>query len=140
MDTALSTRMKFIVAVMVIALLGLVLFLDQRRRAAEEQLTQLSVKIDQLTGNSEKNKETAARVVRSVGKLFLLPEGIDPTVAAIVNVDALRSRNPFYKKAENGDYLVVTPERAILYDPDKNIILDVAPVQIRPAQPGAPAS
>ena len=39
-------------------------------------------------------------------------------------------------KAENGDHLVVTPERAILYDPDEDVILDVVPVQVQPVQEG----
>ncbi len=71
-------------------------------------------------------------IVDAVGKLYALPPGIDPTVATIVDVDALRKTNTFYAKAENGDTLVVTADRAILYDPKKKIILDVVPVQIQP--------
>ena len=65
---------------------------------------------------------------------------VEPTVATIVNVEELRKNNAFYNKAENGDHLVVTTERAILYDPDEDIILDVIPVQLQPAEPAtAPA-
>ncbi len=63
---------------------------------------------------------------------------MDPTVATIINAESLKSRNPFYERAENGDHLIVTPTRAVLYDPDKDIILDVIPVQIQPSSPSPP--
>ena len=56
---------------------------------------------------------------------------IQPTVATIVDVNALRARNDFYKNAKNGDYLIVTPNRAILYDPNRDMIIDVVPVQLQ---------
>ena len=118
----------------------LVYALDMQRRAAEEQLTKLAVRLDQVTGNQEGNKAAAKRVIDSVSKLIQLPKGVDPTVAKIVNVEALQARNAFYKKAKNGDYLLVTTDRAIIYDPVKNILIDVAPVQIQPVTPQGQAA
>ena len=139
MNTTLSSRKKILAFVIVLALLAVILVLDMRRRRVEDQLTKLSVSTDQVDANSEENKETARRVTQRVGRLMVLPADIEPTVATIVNIDALRSRNAFYNSAENGDYLLVTPTRAILYSDKRNIILDVAPVQVGPARPTAGA-
>ncbi len=121
----------------IVALVALVIVIDMQRRAAEQQLQALSVRLEQVTsgGNQAQNREAAKAVVDKVRKLYTLPADIEPTVATIVDVDELRKRNPFYNKAENGDYLIVTSERAILYDPDNNVILDVVPVQIRAETP-----
>ena len=80
---------------------------------------------------------TETSVVERLRKHIQLSTDVEPTVATIVNVEELRKRNPFYNKAENGDHLVVTTDRAILYDPDHDIILDVIPVQLQPAAASA---
>ena len=128
-----SSRTKTLTLLVIVALIALVVALDMRRRMVEDQLTELSVSVDQVTDNREENQETARKVIQQVKKIYLIPAGVEPTVATIVNVDALKARNDFYKNAKNGDYLLVTNERAILFDAKKNIILDVAPVQLTPA-------
>jgi len=138
--TGLKRPSKKLLVIIVIALLILVGVLEMKRRMVEEQLQQLTIRLEQLqTGNTRQNREQAQRIIRKVKRLMVINEDVEPTVATIVDVEALRERNPFYSKAENGDFLVVTPERAILYSEDRNIILDVIPVQIQapPAQPPA---
>lgn len=126
---------KALFAIALIALVALVLVLDMQRREAEKQLKNLSVRLEQLqTGNTQQNREAADRIIREVRKLIAIPEDVEPTVATIIDVETLRERNPFYSKAENGNHLVVTAERAILYDSNKKIILDVVPVQVQQAQ------
>lgn len=135
METSSRTKAKPLSVIAIIALVILVVVIDMRRRTAENQLEQVSMRLEQVTGggNQAQNKETAMRIVADVRRLYALPEDVEPTVATIVDVNELRKRNAFYNKAENGDYLIVTTDRAILYDADKNIILDVVPVQIQPA-------
>ncbi|PIQ76892.1 hypothetical protein COU78_03880 [Candidatus Peregrinibacteria bacterium CG10_big_fil_rev_8_21_14_0_10_49_24] len=134
-----STK-KALVSVALIALIALVLVLDMQRREAEKQLKNLSVRLEQLnTGDAQQNREVADRIIREVRKLISIPEDVEPTVATIIDVEALRDRNPFYQKASNGNHLIVTAERAILYDSEKNIILDVVPVQVQQSAP-APAA
>src|SRR3989344_6293155 len=132
MEATATKRTKVLSTLAIIALLALVIAVDLKRRAAEQQLQQLSVRLEQLTGNQQQNQEVARQVVEKVRKLITLPENVEPTVATIVDVDTLRKRNAFYNKVENGDYLIVTTDRAILFDADRNIILDVVPVQIQP--------
>lgn len=130
-------RTKVLSTLIIIGLIALVITIDLKRRAAEEQLAQLSVRIEQLTGNTQQNEEKAREIVELVRMHMNIQTDTEPTVAAIVDVAALRQRNAFYNKAENGDYLIVTADRAILYDPEDDRILDVVPVQIQPpAQQG----
>lgn len=123
---------KFLGFVCIVGLIATIVFLDVRRREAEKKLAQLSVKYEQQNGNQAQNQEAARQIVTKVRRLFAIPSDYDPTVATIVDVEQLRSRNEFYNKAKNGDHLIVTSDRAILYDPVADKIVDVVPVQIQP--------
>lgn len=137
---ASSPALKLILGILVIVLLAFVLVLDGRRREAEQRLKQMSVHMEQ-TQDTAQNRELAKQVLAKVRKHFALPEEPEPTVATIVDIEKLRERNVFYRKAENGHHLILTANRAILYDPKKDVIIDVAPVQIQtvPPSPGVPA-
>ena len=64
---------------------------------------------------------------------MLLPDEA-PTVATLIDVDALREENPeFYADGQNGDVLLIFTKKAILYREVDNIIVNVAPVFIEPA-------
>lgn len=90
---------------------------------------QASVPLEQAEGsNQAQNKEIAKKIVEEVKTHFQIAAGIEPAVAAVVDVTLLRKQNDFYNKAENGDYLVLTPERAILWRPSTKMIIDVVPV------------
>ncbi len=130
---------KLLSLTFVVALIALVITLETRRQEAQKQLEQLTIRLEQLQGNSSQNREAAKSIIQKVQKHMAISMEVEPTVATIVNVEELRKKNSFYNKAENGDHLVVTTDRAILYDPDKDIILDVVPVQLQPAAPAAPA-
>jgi hypothetical protein len=136
---ARSNKARSLGFIAVVALVVLLLVIDMRRRAAESQLAQLSIRLEQLgggdTGNQEQNREAARLIVEQVRKLYELPTDVEPTVATIVDVNQLRSRNTFYNKAKNGDYLIVTQDRALLFDAKANKIIDVVPVQIQPSEP-----
>ena len=122
-------------------MIGLVLVIDMRRRDAERKLTELSMKYEQQGGADQaQNQEAARLIVEKVKRLYTLPTDVDPTVATIVDVEQLRSRNSFYNKAKNGDHLIVTNDRAILYDPVADKIIDVVPVQIQQASSSSAAS
>lgn len=128
----MNSRVKALLAMLVVILAVLVIVIDGRRRDAEKRLSELMVQTGQDVENQEQNRERAAEIVASVKRHFALPtEDGEPTVAAIVDVEQLRTQNAFYNKAENGDYLVITTTRAVIYDPEGDQILDVAPVQIQ---------
>jgi hypothetical protein len=131
-------RSAVLFPVLVIALIALVVFVDARRRSAERQLQELSVQLGNV-GDQQQNREMAKKIVDEVRKLIQIPADTEPTVATIVDVAKLRQQNPFYNKAENGDYLIVTPTRAILYSQKLKVILDVVPVQLEQAAQGSSA-
>lgn len=130
-------KAKTLFPILLIALVILVVVVDTQRRKAQTELKNLTVRLEQLQGNNQENQEKAKQVVQKVQKLMNIDVSVEPTVATIVDVEKLRAQNPFYNKAENGDYLIVTPTRAILYREEENIILDVVPVQIE--EPAAAA-
>lgn len=133
-------RMKVLFPLMVVALVALVVVIDTQRRAAENELRAMTVRMEQLQGNNEENQQRAAQIVERVRGLIDIPDDVTPTVASIVDVEKLRAQNPFYANAKNGDYLVVTPTRAILFDAERGVIIDVVPVQIQQNAPAADAA
>jgi len=118
---------------MLVALLALVGVLEVKRQTISAQLTTITnVLEDYQSQGEEQNKQLAESIVDEVRKLIDIPADIEPTVATIIDIELLREKNPFYAKASNGDHLVVTPDRAILYSSVRGIIIDVAPVQLEP--------
>jgi hypothetical protein len=67
-----------------------------------------------------------ASVKQALGKLILLDETEPTTFGTIKNIDLLKKEDPeFYKNAKNGDVLLIYPNRVIVYDTVKNIIVNV---------------
>jgi hypothetical protein len=131
---------KLLVTILVIALAVLAFVEYNKRVQVAAELEKLTMQMEQLkTGNNPQNVAQAKEIVGKVKKHMIIPGDVDPTVATIVDVETLKQRNDFYKQAKNGDHLIVTPTRAILYDPDKDLIIDVVPVQLEP-QTAAAAS
>lgn len=129
---------KKLLAVLIVFLLAILAYVNYTKRVQlAEQMGQLSVDADDIDGSDEENAAKAREIVEAVKKHIIIPGSIEPTVAAIVDVETLRRRNSFYNSAQNGDYLVITPTRAYLYDPDEDIIIDVIPVQLTPNVPPA---
>ena len=69
-----------------------------------------------------------AELVKIVFKHIFLPSG-NVQVATVVNADEMRKVNPvFYQFAKAGDKVLIYSDRAILYDPVAEKVLDVAHV------------
>jgi len=76
-----------------------------------------------------RNEEETSKVVTDLGNTLLIEEGQDPTVARIEDPSILQSSNPdFYKDAQTGDYLILYPQRAIIYRLDESKIINIAPI------------
>ncbi len=124
-------KAKILVPVLLITLVAALVTFDLERRASQVELKRVSDQLQDLQKNTpEQNQRRATDILVLVGKHLQLDASEKPTVAAIVDVEKLRAKSAFYKKAKNGDYLIITSSRAILYDPDRDVILDIAPVQI----------
>lgn len=68
-------------------------------------------------------------IVEMVSRHMKLPDEL-PNVGVVTDIELLRSTQPFYEGAENGDVLLLYPSisRAILYDLDEDVIINVGPV------------
>jgi len=76
-------------------------------------------------------------LLANVGRLILLLEDEDPLVATIQDAEALAQEEPFYQNAGNGDKLIVYTQKAIIYDPDDDRLVNVGPVFIQDQSPDA---
>ena len=99
------------------------------------------VQLNQLRENPQKvAQEEAKSLVTKVGKLIVLPEGEEPTVATVTDPNLLRDQ-PFFANAKTGDKVLIytNARKAILYNPEENKIIEVAPVSIGATAAPAPA-
>lgn len=79
--------------------------------------------------------EESKKVKEKIGRLILLTEEEEPTIATIINIDTLKSENSeFYKYAQNGDKLILYSQRAMIYRPSDDILINVAPVIKQPEE------
>lgn len=71
------------------------------------------------------------KLIEEVARLISLPEGEEPTVAIVTDVEKLKDQ-AFFAKAKNGDKVIIYTQakKAILYDPVAKKIVDVAPINI----------
>jgi hypothetical protein len=70
-----------------------------------------------------------AAIIARVGKIMLLPDGEEPSLAGVSDLNALKDQS-FFKNAKVGDIVLMYPKaaRAILYDPVANKIIEVGPI------------
>lgn len=79
-------------------------------------------------------QETTQRLTDKVSKLYALPSE-KPTVAQINDKEKLKEQ-PFFKSAQNGDYLLIftNAKLAVLYRENENKLINVGPIAITPQQ------
>ncbi len=70
-------------------------------------------------------------LVEKVGRLIVLPEGEEPTIATVSDPEKLVSQ-PFFAHAKTGYKVLIytNSKKAILYDPVLDKIVEVAPLNI----------
>jgi hypothetical protein len=75
--------------------------------------------------------EETKRLVAEISKFIDLPQGEEPTVATVTDIEKLKDE-PFFDRAKNGDKVLIytNAKKAILYDPSLKKIINVAPVNI----------
>ena len=74
-------------------------------------------------------KATDDQILDLVGKHLVLPLE-NPKIVTIENVEDLRSQQPFFTQANNGDKLLVYSTKVILYDPTIDKVVDIAQIRI----------
>ncbi len=112
---------SIIVALLLILTTGTSLYFYNKYQKAQDSLK------NPATGT---NLE-AETILQKVGKLIELPTGETPTIITITDIDKVKNQ-PFFAKAKNGDKVIIykQAQRAILYDPVENKVLEVGPLII----------
>jgi hypothetical protein len=102
---------------------------------AKNQINQLT----SLDGQQELAQQEIDKVLDRVRIHMLLPDDEEPVMATVVDAQSLAQEQDFYKDASNGDRVIVyqKAQKAILYNPDKDIIVNVGPIFLDETQPAA---
>jgi flagellar basal body-associated protein FliL len=87
------------------------------------------------------SKAESDAVLSKLKKLMMLPAGEQPSIATVLDISKLKDQ-PFFVNASNGDKVVIYTKAqiAILYSPDKNLIVNVAPVSASPQSSTSPTA
>ena len=104
---------------------GEAIFFHSRAQVLQRQ-------IDTLQQDPQKvAQEEAQGLVERVGRLIILPEGEEPTIATVSDPQKLQGQS-FFANAKVGDKVLIytNAKKAILYDPVEDRIIEVAPVNI----------
>lgn len=77
-----------------------------------------------------------ASTVKAVGRHLVLPADESPTMATVSDPEKLKDQ-PFFAKAQKGDKVLIysNAQKAILYNPTEDKIVEVAPISANQAVP-----
>lgn len=122
-------RKKFIIVSLIglvsLAILGFGIksYLDLRHTKQE---------LEAIKNNpNQKTKEEVRDIIDKVGKLVILPQNEDPTIATVTDPAKL-SDQPFFANSKSGDKVLIYQEasRAVLYRPSENKVIEIAPLNL----------
>lgn len=124
--------LDLVLVLFLVSALAFIGYTEWQRRATAKALATTTQKLQELERNARASGDAIAKdVLARAGKHILLPGSPPPAVATIVNAEDLRKQNPenqLFRIAENGDHLIITETRAMLYDAKADRIKDVLPV------------
>ncbi len=77
-----------------------------------------------------KAEEEIKSTVNKVSQILLLPKDETPQVAAINDAESLAKTQAFFANAKNGDQILIylKEQKAIIYRPSENIVINVGPI------------
>lgn len=107
-----------------------------------KKATQRAKILAEQNGLSALSHGNPEEIVVKAGRLIKLPTDERPSVAAIGNVAQLQTKQPFYKDAHNGDFLLLyfKAKKAYIYNERENIIVNVGPLSLEKEELPASAS
>lgn len=84
-----------------------------------------------ISGNPDSPKSETELLVEAVSKHILLPGNEFPTVATVTDPELL-PEELFFANAKTGNKVLIyqSAKKAILYDPDRDLIIEVMVVEI----------
>jgi hypothetical protein len=116
----LKTWQFALMLVLLLAALGAAGYFWNESRTAKSQTVE---------SIAAKNAEESSEVINELNKVLLTESDAEPTVARVDNPDVLRNANKdFYKNVQAGDYLILYPQRAIIFRVEEKRVINVAPI------------
>lgn len=114
-----------VVIVVIVIAIGFSAYQVIKSRELNKQLNELK-----QTPQKAVEGETKA-LIEKIGKLIILPKDEQPTVATVTDLKPLQDQ-PFFKNAKINDKVLIysVSKKAVLYRPDENIIIEVAPLNL----------
>ena len=88
------------------------------------------LKFSELKQNPTKEIDKQTKdIITKVSKLLVLPQDETPTIATVSDSEKLKNQ-PFFAEAKKGDKVLIyiKAQKAILYDPIENKIIEIAPI------------
>lgn len=136
-DTATASfrKRKLLAALIGIGVLGgLVIGFSEPARDRVAQL--FGWEIDQEARARKELLNELQQVLGQVEKHMLIPTLLEeePLLATVLDAVALAAQQPFYSGVIDGDKVLIYPGslRAIIYSPERDIIVNVGPVVVNP--------
>ncbi len=109
-----------LVGVMLFAAIGAAGFFWNQSRSAGQQSPEAV---------EARNQQETESVVSALSSVLLIEGEDKPTVARVEDPEKLKTANKdFYKNVQVGDYLVLYPQRAIIYRQAEKKIVNIAPI------------
>lgn len=92
--------------------------------------------ITEIEQARNQNQTEAQKLVAEISQFLILPEGEQPTVATVSDLEALKGQ-PFFANAQKGNKVLIytKAKKAILYDPVAKKIVEVAPINLGNSAP-----
>lgn len=89
-----------------------------------------------LKNPNEAAKADVTDTIAKVAQLVEVPQGEEPTVATVSDIEKLRDK-AFFQTAQNGDKVIVYSQakKAILFRPSTNKVVEMAPVNVPSPEP-----
>lgn len=121
-----KAMLESLLLILFLAAIGLAGWSYSNWQEAQKKIKALS----SVEGQQELLKKDKEDLVAKVKKHIVLPEGEEPQVYNITDIDALSKQQPFYIGAHNGDRILIysAAKQGFVYDPNRDIIVKVGPV------------
>lgn len=125
--TGKKTSRVMILAILILIIIAAVSGIFYMR--SQTQLKLLKNNPDEIS------KQATKEILDKVGKLIILPQDEEPTIATVTDPEKLKDQ-PFFQKAQKDDKVLIYTKnkKAILYRPSSNQIVDVAPIDNQNSQ------
>lgn len=128
-------------SLVIVAVLGGSGFLFFKYQQAQKEIKKFKTLGVQAQNTYPSPPADAKKIIESASKLMKLPQGEEPTVATITDINKLKDQ-PIFQNAQNGDKILLYPKakKVIIYNPNDNLIEDVVAVNpsTTPSSPSQP--